>query len=1117
MGMAGNDGDHAMTDCTSTENGTRNYSHRAAAAAALEQALELRDRGALFIVSHSGGKDSQAMLAFVRQHVADAQIVVVHADLPGMDWPGTFAHVEATTADGIEVRRCQAIHADGTPKTFETMVERRGMFPNPKLRTCTSDLKRGPLEVVIRRISKERGELLIVDCEGIRSLESARRSKGYGTKAAPVAMKAHNKLSKAGREVYKWAPIFDLAVDEVFETIAAAGQEPHPAYALGMDRLSCALCIMSSPAQLRRGAELNPATFRMLAELEARVGHTMMTPRKGTEPKTLPEITGIVIELDALRIGRRAVAEDVEEVDQVVEAVEVEELEGGVVLAELDEQDAAAAANWIALPVGASVRVGPYRMVVLEVGPAGPTWLRRSDRKRIQHRASFEVRKSGALLNLFKLDAGRLANDLLFGQLRTLPVYGVAGASGFDRSLGVALGTLALDQVAELELEAVTPIPRFHEPTLEDAATDDTRAADQVAEAVRVEAEYQRILALSYPGDAPSQDDQAELEAEAWTADQELLEVRPVGMCAKLWRRRDWFAVPGQPGAARRCHGPEFLYWFPADAAHVELEGQALRLGALLWSPDGQSTLVGLEDNGRTLVVEDTASSALERVALVEVALLDAMHAGPRPVARYHWTPGDSWSACNHRGRHRCELPTDHALRATFRTSAKSKAALEAFLAEERAEALEAELEVEVEAEVELAALRPSRTVYLVACSGTKADEALEARDLYRGDLFRKSRAYVEALGAVPGRTYSDHRAAPRAADAAELAELDVHACRCVLCADEADTWFVLSAKHRALAPDRVVEPYDQRPPTKADDRRRWASWMWRELPVRPGDRVVVLAGVAYRRDLVPLLEASGAVVEVPLEGLGIGEQRHRLAELLEELEDQVEELEPVAWSTTGTRLQGTTLGQWCDAWHAIQGRRLSAARYAATDSHLRDLPDDVVAEAELEELARLEGIVRGISVPRGRRAVHPRTRLLDAIDRRKAAVRRADRLAVQDAAQRAFEDDRAATGDPVDSSRRRVSEIAARPSVAPYALLGALVERLEALAALVRLAVLDRAALEQSLEVVDLVLVDQVLEAGPMRPRPPPRAPATTTLRRDAVRNFEDLGRHGGGLALAA
>ncbi len=40
---------------------------------------ELVERGATFIVNHSGGKDSQAMAAYVRSFVPDDQILVVHA------------------------------------------------------------------------------------------------------------------------------------------------------------------------------------------------------------------------------------------------------------------------------------------------------------------------------------------------------------------------------------------------------------------------------------------------------------------------------------------------------------------------------------------------------------------------------------------------------------------------------------------------------------------------------------------------------------------------------------------------------------------------------------------------------------------------------------------------------------------------------------------------------------------------------------------------------------------------------------------------------------------------------------------------------------------------------
>ena len=46
-----------------------------------EKICELRDRGAIFYVSHSGGKDSQAMFITISNFVPANQIVVVKADL----------------------------------------------------------------------------------------------------------------------------------------------------------------------------------------------------------------------------------------------------------------------------------------------------------------------------------------------------------------------------------------------------------------------------------------------------------------------------------------------------------------------------------------------------------------------------------------------------------------------------------------------------------------------------------------------------------------------------------------------------------------------------------------------------------------------------------------------------------------------------------------------------------------------------------------------------------------------------------------------------------------------------------------------------------------------------
>ena len=113
--------------------------------------MELAQEGALFVISHSGGKDSQAMTIKLSKMVPKDQLVIVYAHLPEVDWDGSVEHIKATSF-GIPVYTCQAV------KTFFEMVERRQKFPSPQYRQCTSDLKRGPIEKQIRAILKERGQ-----------------------------------------------------------------------------------------------------------------------------------------------------------------------------------------------------------------------------------------------------------------------------------------------------------------------------------------------------------------------------------------------------------------------------------------------------------------------------------------------------------------------------------------------------------------------------------------------------------------------------------------------------------------------------------------------------------------------------------------------------------------------------------------------------------------------------------------------------------------------------------------------------------------------------------------------------------------------------------------------
>lgn len=222
----------------------------------------LIDRGALFVVNHSGGKDSQAMLIRVRALVPAAQILVIHADLPGVEWKGTEEHARRYS-EGLEFRTVRAT------KTFFEMVDHRQAWPSNQYRQCTSDLKRGPIEKAIRAFIKERGlSGLVVNCTGIRAQESTSRAK-------QTPFQKNERNSKAGREWYDWMPIFMLSVDQVKASIAEAGQELHWAYSKGMTRLSCAFCIMASKADLQISARENPELFQKILAKEKEIGATM--------------------------------------------------------------------------------------------------------------------------------------------------------------------------------------------------------------------------------------------------------------------------------------------------------------------------------------------------------------------------------------------------------------------------------------------------------------------------------------------------------------------------------------------------------------------------------------------------------------------------------------------------------------------------------------------------------------------------------------------------------------------------------------------------------------------------------------------------------------------------
>ena len=241
---------------------------------------QLIARGALFVASHSGGKDSQAMLIKLIEQVPAAQLLVVHASLGESEWPGALELAqEQAGAAGLPFLVARA------GKTFLEMVERRyavrpgpnsSCWPGSTTRQCTADLKRGPIEREVRRYAKDKGFTTVVSCMGMRAAESRARAKR-------IALTINKRGTVRGRDWFEWLPIHDMPTDQVWRTIAQAGQTPHPAYLAGNGRLSCVFCFLASPRDLANGARHRPELLAKYVEIEQRTGYTFHQSRRSLE------------------------------------------------------------------------------------------------------------------------------------------------------------------------------------------------------------------------------------------------------------------------------------------------------------------------------------------------------------------------------------------------------------------------------------------------------------------------------------------------------------------------------------------------------------------------------------------------------------------------------------------------------------------------------------------------------------------------------------------------------------------------------------------------------------------------------------------------------------------
>lgn len=220
----------------------------------------------LILVNTSGGKDS-SVAAFIVARMAEEwgvkdRIVLVHATFHE-EWPGTVHLIQQQAAQlGLSL----VVVERG--EDLLDYVERRGMWPSSQQRYCTSDFKRAPIDKVItaRAPGLDR-QARVLNVMGIRAQESPARAKRR-------PFRRDDRRTNGRRIVDEWLPIFDMTLDRVWSIIGANGIPVHPAYALGMPRLSCIFCIFAPKAALLLAGKHNLDLLRRYAEVERKIGHS---------------------------------------------------------------------------------------------------------------------------------------------------------------------------------------------------------------------------------------------------------------------------------------------------------------------------------------------------------------------------------------------------------------------------------------------------------------------------------------------------------------------------------------------------------------------------------------------------------------------------------------------------------------------------------------------------------------------------------------------------------------------------------------------------------------------------------------------------------------------------
>jgi len=185
------------------------------------------DEDVPLVVNISGGKDSSALLLWMKAHYPQNKMTAIYNDT-GFEHPGVLEYIQnMTTQLGVP------LVVLGSQGLLE-IVEARGIIPGFGCRYCTRALKMNPAAKWIR---KNYPEGKVINCFGFRAEESPARAK-------KKVLAPYPDLCTKKREVLNFSPLLDWRTSDVVELVEAEGFKLFPTYEY-LSRLSCRFCFLA--------------------------------------------------------------------------------------------------------------------------------------------------------------------------------------------------------------------------------------------------------------------------------------------------------------------------------------------------------------------------------------------------------------------------------------------------------------------------------------------------------------------------------------------------------------------------------------------------------------------------------------------------------------------------------------------------------------------------------------------------------------------------------------------------------------------------------------------------------------------------------------------------------